>query len=230
MTKKQKIEARQRIFDEAIKLFAEKGYAGVGIREIARAAKVNVAMINYYYSSKFGILKEIIKSSHEKYYTAIAAGFDEKLTLEERTRLMVRNLIEFFRNHFELFQAANGVPPDKFEEMMDLKLTLVSNGRDVVNRFFTQAGLDVGDNLLMSMIRGAISTLLIEHFHGRHMWEKVYKVSCKTILSKAPQLTECDVEYNDAYYERYAEVLSAFYLNGVRGLNKSKNQKGVNNA
>jgi hypothetical protein len=41
---------------------------------------------------------------------------------------------------------------------------------------------------------------------------------------------ELDVEYNDAYYERYAEVLAAFYLNGVRGLGKIKNLKGGNNA
>jgi len=230
MTDHQKKHAKEKIFKAAIILFAEKGYAGVGIREIARTAQVNVAMINYYFGSKLGILTEIIKASHEKYYAAVATGFNEKLSLEERTRLMVRNLIEFFRNHFELFQAANSTPPGKFEEMLDLNLKLVSNGRDVVNRFFTQVGLDVNNNLLMSMIRGAISTLLIEHFHSRYMWEKVYKVPCKTIVAKAPKLTECDVEYNDAYYEEYAEVLARFYLDGVRGLSKSKNQKGGSHA
>ena len=230
MTDQHKKEAKEKIFNAAVSLFAARGYDGVGIREICRTAKVNVAMINYYFGSKLGILKEIIKSSHEKYYAAIASGFDEKSSLEERTRLMIHNLIEFFRHNFELFWAATNPPRGEFQELLNLELQLAENGRGSVNRFFTQVGLDVKNNLLMSMIRGAISTLLIEHFRSRYMWEKIYKVPCQTITEKAPQMTECDVEYNDAYYERYAEVLASFYLDGVRGLNKSRNHKGGSHA
>lgn len=226
MKESHKKEAKDKIFGAAVALFAAKGYDGVGIREISRMAKVNVAMINYYFGSKLGILKEIITLSHDKYYEAIVAGLDEKSSLEEQTRLLIRNLIEFFRHDFELFWAASNPPRAEFKELLKLELQLAENRRSTINRFFTQVGFDINDNLVMSMIRGAISTLLIEHFRSRYMWEKIYKVPCETVVKRGPQANELDVEYNDAYYEKYAEVLAGFYLDGVRGLNKNKNQKG----
>ena len=67
MTQNQKRNAKQRIFDTSVSLFARKGYAGVGIREIAKKAGVNISMINYYYEGKVGILKEIINQCYDKY-------------------------------------------------------------------------------------------------------------------------------------------------------------------
>jgi AcrR family transcriptional regulator len=40
------------IIDAAEKLFAEKGFAGTSVRDIAEAAGVNLAMISYYFGSK----------------------------------------------------------------------------------------------------------------------------------------------------------------------------------
>ena len=52
MPKEKKSESpRQKILEAAISLFAKKGYTGVGVREIAKIAKVNISMISYYYLS-----------------------------------------------------------------------------------------------------------------------------------------------------------------------------------
>ncbi len=53
-------ESRQRIIDAAVKLFARHGYAGTGMRELAAEAGVNLAMINYFFGSKKGLLKELL--------------------------------------------------------------------------------------------------------------------------------------------------------------------------
>ncbi|NHN24333.1 TetR/AcrR family transcriptional regulator [Flavobacterium jejuense] len=42
------------------KLFAEKGFDGTSIREIAKAAEINVAMVSYYFGSKEKLLEAII--------------------------------------------------------------------------------------------------------------------------------------------------------------------------
>lgn len=42
------------------KLFAEKGFDGTSIREIAKAADINVAMVSYYFGSKEKLLEAII--------------------------------------------------------------------------------------------------------------------------------------------------------------------------
>ncbi|MFZ6681228.1 CerR family C-terminal domain-containing protein [Undibacterium sp. Tian12W] len=49
------MEARTRLLDAALILFAEKGYAKTSIREIAKAADVNISAISYYFSDKAGL-------------------------------------------------------------------------------------------------------------------------------------------------------------------------------
>ncbi|WP_320171621.1 TetR family transcriptional regulator [Maridesulfovibrio sp.] len=50
---------REKIFEAGAKLFAEHSYNSVGIRDIAREADVNSAMLSYYFGGKAGLLKEI---------------------------------------------------------------------------------------------------------------------------------------------------------------------------
>ena len=44
--------ARARILQVAAQLFADDGYKGTSVRKICVAARVNVAMVNYYFHSK----------------------------------------------------------------------------------------------------------------------------------------------------------------------------------
>ena len=46
--KDEKEKSKQRILDSATKLFVKKGYDGVGIREICKAANANICMISYF--------------------------------------------------------------------------------------------------------------------------------------------------------------------------------------
>ncbi len=48
-------EVRDRIVASALKYFAEKGYAGTSLREIAEAARTTKPMIYYYFKSKEGL-------------------------------------------------------------------------------------------------------------------------------------------------------------------------------
>jgi AcrR family transcriptional regulator len=48
------------ILHVAEKLFAEEGFDGVSVREIAKLAHINVAMISYYFGSKEKLLESIV--------------------------------------------------------------------------------------------------------------------------------------------------------------------------
>ena len=50
-------KTKTKIFDEAKKLFWNYGYSNVSVRQIAKAAKVDVALIARYYESKLGLFK-----------------------------------------------------------------------------------------------------------------------------------------------------------------------------
>lgn len=53
------IEARQRLMDAALVLFADHGFAKTSIREIALAAHVNIAAISYYFGDKAGLYRAV---------------------------------------------------------------------------------------------------------------------------------------------------------------------------
>ena len=53
------IEARNRLLDAALALFAEKGFAKTSTREIALAAQINIASISYYFGDKAGLYKAV---------------------------------------------------------------------------------------------------------------------------------------------------------------------------
>ena len=49
---------RLRLLDAAIKLFSEKGYKAVSVRELADQAKSNLAAISYHFGDKSGLYRE----------------------------------------------------------------------------------------------------------------------------------------------------------------------------
>lgn len=48
------------ILEVAEELFAEKGFDGTSIRDISKVAKINVAMVSYYFGSKEKLLESLI--------------------------------------------------------------------------------------------------------------------------------------------------------------------------
>ena len=60
------IDKKEHILNVAIDLFAEKGFEGTSIRDLASKAEVNIAMINYYFGSKEKLFETIVeyKSSY----------------------------------------------------------------------------------------------------------------------------------------------------------------------
>lgn len=67
-----------RVLEAALKLFAEQGYAGASMRDIAAAVGVKAATIYAHYPSKQHLLAELCRIGHEEQYravrTAVLAG------------------------------------------------------------------------------------------------------------------------------------------------------------
>ena len=55
-------DARARLIDVAIKLFAEKGYEGTSVRDLATAGGVNVAAVSYHFGSKDELYHEALRA------------------------------------------------------------------------------------------------------------------------------------------------------------------------
>jgi len=53
--------ARERLLDAAARLFADRGFNGVSVREIAAEAQVNLGVIPYYFGTKEKLLLEVFQ-------------------------------------------------------------------------------------------------------------------------------------------------------------------------
>lgn len=52
--------ARKRLLDVATKLFAQNGLEGTSVRDIAKAADLNISLVSYYFGGKEGLYKAVI--------------------------------------------------------------------------------------------------------------------------------------------------------------------------
>lgn len=93
---------RERILDSAIKVFAEKGFGGSRVSDVARAAGVADGTIYLYFDSKDALLIAIFE---EKMARVIASAEDEIKELSgpvERLRRFIRHHLEIVESHPEL--------------------------------------------------------------------------------------------------------------------------------
>ena len=81
-------ETRERLLKAAAQLFADRGFKKVTVRDICRAARANVAAVNYHFGDKTGLYREVLQLAIETIRAtneaARAAG--EGLPPEERLR------------------------------------------------------------------------------------------------------------------------------------------------
>jgi len=54
-------DARMRLIQTGVELFGAKGFAATSVRELAAAAKVNIASVNYHFGSKESLYQECLK-------------------------------------------------------------------------------------------------------------------------------------------------------------------------
>lgn len=59
-------DTRQNLLKTAAHIFAEQGYDGASVRQIAQAAKANVAAVNYHFGNKRGLYLAVIQAMTEE--------------------------------------------------------------------------------------------------------------------------------------------------------------------
>lgn len=59
----EQVDKREHILEVAEKLFAQNGFNGTSVRDIAKEAEVNIAMISYYFGSKEKLLIAVFNKS-----------------------------------------------------------------------------------------------------------------------------------------------------------------------
>jgi AcrR family transcriptional regulator len=87
-------DKKEHIINHAVELFAEKGFEGTSIRDLAAKAGVNVAMVNYYFGSKEKLFESMLtlKASYTRGVLDEIAK-SNTLTAIEKIDLVIDNYI-----------------------------------------------------------------------------------------------------------------------------------------
>jgi AcrR family transcriptional regulator len=187
--------------DASIALFAQKGYSAVGVREIAMEANVNIAMISYYFDGKVGILKEIVEDFHDRYLEIIQNMYDDKKSPEECVRDIIHSVIDFVRKNKDLSLAAFHAIPLDIPEIAEVKTERVVRLVKAIGGLVQRFGLDPNDPVPISIIGPSLLSSILAHFRVRSVQKHAF-----------------NFKFDDAFYTRYAEILTTLFLYGISGI------------
>lgn len=201
MTAKETTDPKQRILDAAILLFAKKGYAGVGVREVAREANVNIAMISYYYEGKIGILRSIIEEYFDRFHLSIAEIDFASHTPEDNLRELIGRIIDFIRENTELAMVMYNELPLDIPQITELKAERISAMIRNLSGLIHQFGIDPTDPSKISMIGPSLIGMIFTNFRAQSVVRQAF-----------------GVDIDDAYYERLKNTLATLFLEGVKGV------------
>ena len=154
-------KTRKKIFTAAERLFAEKGYDGTGIQDIALNAGINKALIYYHFKNKQDIIDSLFRATLDEMFSMqgdaeskirAATGdayIQERLSsiinyLDKKRKILkvmlMESLKETAKGHLSLFQCANMVIEKNINEVMTaLKSTnkRINRNELLIHEFFT---------------------------------------------------------------------------------------------
>lgn len=89
------LSTEERLKETARTEFMQKGYAAAKIRDIAKAADTNLAMLNYYFRSKEKLFQIVMAENIDKLFANILPVLnDSQTTLEEKLTLISKHYTE----------------------------------------------------------------------------------------------------------------------------------------
>ncbi len=159
---------REKILQAGAKLFAERSFNTVGIRDIAREADVNSAMISYYFGGKAGLLREIFSAFSERMVAVIRQSMNEAGDHAELVELNVARFLADARQNRDLYLVGLRELNHDSEELQDLRDGLYSTGWEMFNEFLTRTGskANLAENVKDICFTAVIGTIFSDYLLG----------------------------------------------------------------
>ncbi len=96
------MSTEEKIKKTALTLFLERGFERTSIREIASKAKINIALLNYYFRSKENLFDSIFSGLLGKHTPVLQDILETALPLEEKIEVYVDKYIDMLLDNPKL--------------------------------------------------------------------------------------------------------------------------------
>jgi TetR/AcrR family transcriptional regulator len=87
------MDAREKLLTAGTRLFAEKGFAAVSIRELSQAGQVNSSLISYYFGGKEGLYAAVLAKQFAPVDSLIASVRECELSPVERIKAYAQGVL-----------------------------------------------------------------------------------------------------------------------------------------
>ncbi len=182
-------EVRQALLDAAREQFTERAFKAVSVREIARAAGVNPAMVNYHFGSKRGLYEAMVQES----VGPLLAAFDE-----DQSRGQVTHPADVLRRHIGTLAANPWLPNLVVREVL-------YGETDFRNTFVEKFSARVAANLMQAIEQQCKSGVLREDLDPRLATLALFSLAVFPFLARPVVERSLGLEINEAFAERWAQ-------------------------
>ncbi|MBW2254223.1 MAG: TetR/AcrR family transcriptional regulator [Deltaproteobacteria bacterium] len=92
-------ETPSRILEAADDLFGQLGYDGVSMRDVARRAGVNKALVFYHFGGKDALFARVLHGYYEAHRLALESALTEELPVDARLHRVIDAYLDFIREN-----------------------------------------------------------------------------------------------------------------------------------
>lgn len=194
------------------KLFARKGFASVGMRELAEDAGVNLAMINYFFGSKKGLLKEILSYAFTDYLQLMEEELCSELPLDEKLTNFIHRAIEHIGNRQDFMSVFLAELPHDDPDIIEYKATWTRQAMILIQQNIC---IPLQEQYGCQITPAAIGPPLVSMMFSRFLFQPIMKVV------NPPGYA------GGEYIEQYPDYIASMFLGGIHNLARtiSKQQK-----
>lgn len=199
-TKTDDPEARARIATAAEALFSARGYDGTAVRDIAKKAGVNGAMIHYYFGSKEGLYRAILEAAASKVRTLLVDTSSRPASSSDRMASFVDAYAEYILNHPDLARIL-------FREMLTGGKRIVQIAQKYAVTNYTILKNTIAEGVQSGELRPMDIELAPISLMGMVVIFQFLRPFISVALGKT--------EYDDQFVNRIAAHTIDLFLNGV---------------
>jgi TetR/AcrR family transcriptional regulator len=137
-------DTREDVFLAAAELFSARGFDGVGVDDIAHAARLNKAMIYYHFEDKLALYKEVVRDMLRSVGTIVAEIADRPIAADQRVAAFIAAFVQMADQRpwfppLMLREISEGAPRLDPETLALMKTVFLAFGRILADG--RQAGL-----------------------------------------------------------------------------------------
>ena len=186
-------DKKEHIINKAIELFAEKGFEGTSIRDLAAKAEVNVAMVNYYFGSKEKLFKAMVelKAAYLKGVIEEVSKDNSLTEIQKLDRIIESYVNKMFDNRLFHRIIHQELMVHQRENIQDSIINIVSPNSLAI-RNLIESGIRKGT------FRKVDAPLVIASIFGTFNQVLLSKKMCNKLLDKNPEY----VPYEDPKFKK----------------------------